>query len=133
MDKKGWHDVLSWISLPLGFILLALGVIPLLEGWGFIGFGLPGFLTTIVGSFVPFIIAAVALFLIIEAFLEDISSGMGMITAIVGVIVLVLGVIVALNSLGIIGFGIPFLTMTIYNIIFIILAILAIIGAFVMM
>jgi len=130
--KKGWHDVMSWISMPLGIILLVMGIIPLLQTLGVIGFGLPGFLAGAVGTFIPFIIAAAALFLIIDSFLEDISSGIGLTTAIIGLIILVLGVIVALNSLGVIGFSIPFLSMLIYNIIFIILGILAIIAAFVM-
>ena len=132
MNKKGWHDVMSWISLPVGIILLVMGIIPLLQSLGVIGFGLPGFLAGAVGTFIPFIIAAAALFLIIDSFLEDISSGIGLTTAIVGLIILVLGVIVALNSLGVIGFSIPFLSMLIYNIIFIILGILAILAAFVM-
>lgn len=130
MNKKGWHDTLSWISLPLGLVLMALGLIPLLSS--VIGFSLPGFLTTLVGSFVPFIISVIALFLVIEAFLEDFPHPMSVITLLVGLLVLVVGVINILNVFGIIGWSIPFLTMAVYNVVFVILGILALIAAFVM-
>ena len=132
MNKKGWHDVLSWISLPLGLVLIALGLIPLMQTFNLITWGLPVFLSGLIGSFVPFIISIVAIYLIIEAFLEDITDAMGIITAVVSLIVLALGIIVILGSFGVIGFTIPFLSMTLYNALFIILGILAIIAAFIM-
>jgi len=130
--KKGWHPTLSWISLPAGIILIALGLIPLLNSLGILAFGLPGLLTTLLGSFVPFIISAIAIFLIIEAFLEDFPHPLSVTTAIVGLLVLVIGVLVILSTFGVIGFTIPFLTMTVYNVIFIILGIFATIAAFAM-
>ena len=122
----------GWISMIVGIILLAIGLIPLLNGWGVLPFGLPGFLTGLLSGTVVYILAIGALYLIIDAFMEDVGDPIGMTTLIVGILIFALGIITLLNSFGVIGFSIPFLNEMIYNILFAIEGILLIIAAFVM-
>ncbi len=130
-SKRGffnWDDPKTVANLIVGFLILALGIIPLLNGWGVIGFTLPGFLSGIVMKIVHYIIAALGLWLLIDAFMED--SHMRMITLLVALAVLAVGIIPLLNTFGVIGFTIPFLTVALYNIIFVIEGIFLIIAAF---
>ncbi|RMF56152.1 hypothetical protein D6745_00180 [Candidatus Woesearchaeota archaeon] len=115
----------DWFTLILGLILLVLGVIPFLNKFGIVSFGL-NFLPIM--QFVSYIISIAALWLIIEGFMED--EGVKIITIIVGLIILAIGVIPLLNSFGVISFAIPFLSVTLYNIIFILEGILLVIAAF---
>ena len=122
----------GWISMIVGLILLAIGLVPLLNGWGVIQFGLPGFLTSLLSGIIVYLLAIGALYLIIDAFMEDVGDPIGMTTLIVGVLIFALGIIALLNSFGVIGFSIPFLNDMIYNILFAIEGIFLIIAAFVM-
>ena len=122
----------GWISMIVGIILLSIGLIPLLNGWGVLPFGLPGFLTSLLSSIVVYLLAIGALYLIIDAFMEDVGDPIGMTTLIIGIAIFALGIITLLNSFGIIGFSIPFLNEMIYNILFVVEGIFLIIAAFVM-
>ena len=122
----------GWISMIVGVILLGIGLIPLLNSWGVLPFGLPGFLTSLLSGIVVYVLAIGALYLIIDAFMEDVGDPIGMTTLIVGILIFALGIITLLNSFGVIGFSIPFLNEMIYNILFAIEGIFLIIAAFVM-
>ena len=122
----------GWISMIVGVILLGIGLIPLLNGWGVLPFGLPGFLTNLLSGIVVYLLAIGALYLIIDAFMEDVGDPIGMATLIIGIAIFALGIIILLNSFGVIGFSIPFLNEMIYNILFVIEGIFLIIAAFVM-
>jgi hypothetical protein len=122
----------GWLSMIVGLVLLVIGLIPLLNGWSVIPFGLPSFLTGLISSIIVYLIAIGALYLIIEAFIEDIGDPIGKITLIVGILIFALGIITLLNSFGVIGFSIPFLNEMIYNILFMIEGIFLVIAAFVM-
>ena len=52
LNKKGWHP-LSWVSLPTGFVLIALGLIPFLNSLGSFWF------VVAVGFFVSLLIVLV--------------------------------------------------------------------------
>ncbi|MBN2566538.1 hypothetical protein JXB02_00460 [Candidatus Woesearchaeota archaeon] len=119
------------ISLVLGLILLALGGIPLLNQFGVVGFNVPEFLLGLVGQVILYIIAAGGLYLIIEAFMEGMQEGIGKVTFIVGLVVLAIGLIPLLFSFGVVQFTIPFLTSTVFNVLFVIEGIFLVIAAFV--
>jgi len=123
-EPKGYLSALG------GLVLVVLGLIPLLNGWGIIPFGLPGFLSGVISGIVVYIIAAAGLWVLIDGFMED--DIMRIVTCVAGVIFLALGVITLLNTFGVIGFAIPGLGQTVYNIIFVIEGILLVIAAFVM-
>ncbi len=126
-----FDDPKNWVAVIIGLLLLALGLIPLLNNFGVIGFGLPGFLNGIVSKIGLWIVAAGGLFLLIDSFLEDHS--MRMISIVVALLILAVGIIPLLNSFGIIGFTIPFLSVNVYNIIFVIEGLFLLIAAFAMM
>ncbi len=114
------------LSFVLGIILLAVGIIPMLNGFGVIGFSIPSIPLTIL-----WVLALVgALFLIIDGFKE--MQGMGfqkmemlgsMITAIV---IIVLG----LAHFGVFSLNLGNVARTILNILLTIGGILLILGGF---
>ncbi|MBW2999135.1 hypothetical protein KY339_00555 [Candidatus Woesearchaeota archaeon] len=114
-----WETARSLPSLIIGLILLALGLIPLLNNWGVIAFVLPAFLSNVIAAIALWIIAGGGLYLVIDTFLEW-GNPMAWLSFIVGIVVLAVGLIPLLNSFGVIGFNIPFLSVTVYNIIFVI-------------
>jgi len=118
----GWEGGRSFLSLILGIFVLALGFIPFLNAMHVIGFGLPGFMTSMVAKSGIYVLAGVGLYLLIDGFLEE-----GPIQ--VGSIVVALA-IVALGIVNIfLGAKIAFLSEMVYNVIFTIAGILLIIGA----
>ena len=117
------------ISILVGIVFVALGLIPLLNGWGVLGFTLPAFLIKLIPAIALFAIPALALFLFIDAIDED--DTIKVVTIIVGLIFLVLGVIQILNRFGVIGFGLPLSDM-IYQIIFVVEGFFLIIATFAM-
>lgn len=123
-------EPIGWISLILGVILIALGLIPLLNTWGIIGFALPGGILGLILGIAPWIIAIVGVFLLVEGFLED--DAMRMITIIVALTIIGAGLIPILHSFGILGFTIPFLTPMILKIIFVVEGLFLAIAAFAM-
>lgn len=120
----------NWISLFLGFALTALGIIPLLNSVGVIGFNLPGFMMGLFGSlFALFVVAGAGAYLLIDSFFED--DSIFWITFITSIIILVLGVVPILNKVGIISIGMDYGEL-IYQVIFTIEGFLLVIAAFAM-
>lgn len=120
------------LSLILGIILLALGLIPLLNTWGVIGFALPEFLVTIVSQIFIYLVAGGGLWLLVDGFHEGTHSTEGKVTMGVGFLVLLIGVINILQQFKVIPFGIPFLTPVVYSVIFTLEGILLVVAAFTM-
>lgn len=125
-----WDDPRHLFSLIIGLLLLPLGLIPLLSQWGVIGFALPAFMAGIVGKIALYVIAAIGLWLFIAGWMED--DGMRMITLISSIAFIALGVVALLGQFGMIGLSIPFLSLTLYNIIFVIEGLLLVIAFFAM-
>jgi hypothetical protein len=98
-------DPKKWANLGVGFLLILFGGIPLASQFGLIGFGMPEFIDNIVGNFAIYIIAAVGLWLIIDAFMEE--HAMKNATLIVAGVFLMIGVIQMLGSFGVLPFQIP--------------------------
>lgn len=119
-----FDDPKNWSALLIGILLMALGLIPLLNGWGIIGFTLPAFLTTIVPKIALYLIAGAGVYLLIDSFMEDDT------TRIISILVAL--AVVAIGILGILGFKIPFLGETLYNILFVIEGLFLFIAAFAM-
>lgn len=120
----------GWFSLLIGFMLTILGVVPLLNSAGIIGFNLPGFILSLPGSLISlFLIAGAGVYLLIDSFFEDgFFFGLSLITSF---IMIVMGAIPILHNFGIIGFTIPY-GIVIYNILFTIEGFLLIVAAFAM-
>jgi len=120
-----WDGGKSTISFILGIILVAIGLIPILNGFGVIGFGLPVFLTGVLSTIFVWLIAGSGLWLLIEAFMEGLDEPSAKWLLVVGLVVLAAGLIPVFTPL-----TIPFLTMNVFNFIFVIEGLLMIIGAF---
>jgi hypothetical protein len=108
------------ISLLLGLAFIVLGLLPLLNQFGVVGFSLP-----VLPAVVIYVLAIIgALFLFWDAISEQMSAIMGITqqvmfaTFIVGLIALAFGLIPLLYSFGVIGFSLPTLGETIINILF---------------
>jgi len=119
-EAKGWWSVI------IGILIIVLGLIPFLNKFNVIGFNLPTFLQNAIGAFGIYIIAAVGIYLLIDGFMED--DTIKAITLIVAALLVIAGVMSALFQFGVIGFAIPFLTYTVFNVIFVIEGILLIIA-----
>lgn len=121
----------GWISLILGLILMGIGILPLLEKFKLIGANPIAPVTNILTvSILQYVVAIAGLVLIIDAFME--MDTIRVVSLIIGIIVLASGIIPVLNSFHVIGFTIPYLTVTVYHVVFIIEGIFLIIAAFAM-
>lgn len=120
----------GWISALGGLFFIVLGGLPLLQGLNIISFGLPGFMTTLLGKVLPFILAAGALWLAVDSLMED--DTLRVISLIVGILILAAGILTVLNQFGIIAFGLTFLTATVFNVLFVVLGFFLLIAAFAM-
>lgn len=120
----------NWISLILGFLLTALGLIPILNNLGVIGFALPGFMTGLFGSlFALFVIAGGGAYLLIDSFFED--DAIFWITFVTSIAIIGLGIIPILSKFGVIGLNFSYAEL-IYQIIYVIEGFLLVVAAFVM-
>jgi hypothetical protein len=108
-------DPKTWANLIIGFVLIGVGIIPLLEYFGVISFTLPGFITSLMGIIVYYVIAAVGFWLIIDGFMEE--DMMRVVTIVIALVFVAIGIIQVLSGFGIIGFSIPFLPTKEYSII----------------
>jgi len=100
----GRFGIRSWCSMILGALLTALGLVPLLNQYGVLGWSLPAIpelaLTVI------FILCGI--FLIWDATHEIYSARIFWILSMAfGIPILILGILPILNSFGIIGFVLP--------------------------
>ena len=113
-------------SFVLGVVILAIGILPLLENFGMISFTVPfiGFATKI--AF--WIFAAGGLFILVDAHLEGHSLKMP--STILGILLLAVGLIEILYSFEVIGFHIPFLNEMIFYILFALEGLFLVIAAF---
>ena len=100
----GRFGLRSWLSMIIGILLAAVGLVPLLNQFGVVGWTLPAvseFILTII-----FILAG--LLLIWDATHEIYSARMFWILSLAfGLPILVLGILPILNQYGIIGFSLP--------------------------
>ncbi|MGM5487700.1 MAG: hypothetical protein ACQESG_02000 [Nanobdellota archaeon] len=132
-NKNGffhWDDPKTMANLLVGMVVLALGLIPLLNVLNVIEWGLPGFLSNVIAKIGLYIIAGLGLWLLIDGFME--AEGLQKVTLIVGLVVLALGILPLLSSFGVIP-EIPFLGFVlnpiVFNVIFVIEGLLLIIAA----
>ena len=122
-----WDGMKSGGSFVLGLALLELGLIPLLKGVS--GFGLPSMLVGVMPSVFAYLFAVGGIYLLVDSF-EEWGEWYFWLTAVVGLIALTAGVIVILNQFNVIGFTVPYMTETVYNVVFVIEGFLLMMGAF---
>lgn len=122
-----WESPVSPASLTIGFLLLLLGGIPLLNQWGVIPFGLPGFLSNLIVTIAVYILAGAGIFLLVDAWGEW-GEHIGTISLVVGLVVIAVGIVHVLGAFGVLPQLIS-LPMMAYNILFVIEAILLILGS----
>lgn len=122
-----WESPVSPASLTIGFLLLLLGGIPLLNQWGVIPFGLPGFLSSLVATIAVYILAGAGIFLLVDAWGEW-GEHIGTISLVVGLVVIAVGIVHVLGAFGVLPQLIS-LPMMAYNILFVIEAMLLILGS----
>lgn len=129
ISRKGWMGGRSFFTLVLGLLLFGLGALPLLNRFGVIDWTLPFGMPSIVLLGIMTIGGA---YLMIAGFMEVAGFGggaIGTISIISGIVVAAAGVLKFLNMYaGILGF----IQGIIINIIFVVMGILMILGAFVM-
>ncbi|MEK6886923.1 MAG: hypothetical protein AABW88_03755 [Nanoarchaeota archaeon] len=135
MNKKAMMEPKDWFSGLVGIIVFAVGLIPLLEQFNVVNWGISEFLSA--GPFmsaVPFILAVLGFYLAIESIIELTNSNhIGWLSFFVGVVIMAIGILSALQSFGIgpglFGLDLPVL---VYNIIFIIEGLFLMIAMFAM-
>jgi hypothetical protein len=115
-----------WLSLIVGIVTTALGGIPLLNTWGLIKFTLPFALPM---NILLWLVAAVGAYLLIDTFLSE-DDMMMWTSAIVSFIILAVAIVQILSSFGIIGFSIPFISLTLLKVLFVVEGIGLIIASF---
>ena len=88
----------GWISLILGFITTAFGLIPLLHSFGWIGFNLP---FTVAGTILCILLVVGGIFLLFDSAHE---MHLKWISIILGLVLVALGGLTLLFKFGVIGF-----------------------------
>lgn len=118
-SKKGFFmSFRDWLSFFIGLVLFAIGLIPLLSSFKVITWGLPGFMTSLVGSIFFWIIAIAGAYIFIDGIIEPKAEFLHLTLLLIGLVFIAVGLIPILNKAGIIGFSIPFLAnMVVYNVI----------------
>ncbi|MBI2143904.1 hypothetical protein HYU17_02005 [Candidatus Woesearchaeota archaeon] len=110
------------VSLILGLVFLAFGIIPLLNQFKVIGFSIPA-LPNIVLHVISIIGAVILLWDAISEGSMGMAMGIGAMltpaTFIMALALLAIGLIPLLNSLGVIGFNIPQLAQIIMNVLYV--------------
>lgn len=118
-SKKGFYmSARDWISFFVGLLLFAVGLIPLLNKFGVLPFGLPGFMTGLIASIFFWIIAIAGLYIIIDGLIEPAGHMIHTMLIVTGILFVLIGLVPILNQFGVIKFDIPFLKdLIVYNII----------------
>ena len=131
MNKKGivFTRPRDTISFFIGVFLAALGIIPLLNKFGVIGFTLPSFLTNLLAQIAIWIIAVAGLYVVIDGFVEPPAHNLHWILICAGIVLFVVGLLPILFTFKVIGFSIPFLNnLIVYQTLITLEGILLIIG-----
>lgn len=119
----------SFTSLIFALVMLVLGGVPLLNYFKLITWNI-NFMLTPLGAFLTYVLAAGALFLIIDSFMEGLDENRGRLTFFIGILLLIIGI------LPIAGVAIPFissvLTPIVYYFLFAIEGLLLLIDTFLM-
>ena len=121
----------NYIACIVGLVLVAIGLIPLLNKMGMISWGIPTTIDGLIMGFALYIITIAAVYLLIDSFMED--HGMRMISLVVAIVIAIMGLIPILNSFGLIGFTIPFLGPMLFYVIFLVEGVFLLIAAFTML
>lgn len=115
----------KWISLIIGLLLTALGVLPLLKSLNVIPFGLPAIPGLVL--WILFVIGGI--WLMVDAASEGtLQAAIMWPSLIVGIIILGLGVIPLLTQVGVISLQLSFMTQMVSNIVTTIAGLLLISG-----
>jgi hypothetical protein len=128
-------DTSDYFSGFMGLIIFALGLVPLLEQFGVVKWGVSAFIASSwFLSALPYLLAGLGLYLAIESLVElTNSNGIGWLSLLIGLTIMVMGLLPALNAFGIgpglFGIIVP---QTIYHIIFIIEGLFLMIAMFAM-
>jgi hypothetical protein len=132
LNKKGlvFTRPRDTVSFFVGLALLALGLIPLLNHFNAISFGLPEFLNGLIASIFIWVIAVAGLYVVIDGFIEPPMHALHWALILFGFIFLIIGLIPILHNFNVIGFTIiSFLdNMVVYNIAICIEGLLLLIG-----
>lgn len=127
-NKKGdWDTPKSLPGLILGLIILAMGIFPLLNQFGVIGFDLP---YTPAGIVLEIILTIGGVYLLIMGIMEDVDF-MKWVSIIAGIIVATIGIIPLLANFGI-NIAVPFLAFLYSPYLYVIIGLLMLIGVFLM-
>ena len=119
----GWEGHKSLISLVLGFVVGGLGLIPILNNLGVVGISLPNLPETVL----LILLVIGGAYLVINGFMEvAMVPSIGWISIFGGASVAIIGI---LKLLGKAAFA-AFLVGTFLNVVFILIGVLLIIGAF---
>ena len=117
----------SLSSIVAGIIILFLGLVPLLNDLGIIGFSIP----KIPKIVLQIILTVAGFYLIIDGFFElGMHPGLAWISILFGAACTTAGVLATLSDFNSFSMSLAFMTSTVINILFILIGFLLFIGAF---
>ena len=119
----GWSDPNEIVNMILGLILIILGALLTAANFKWLPFALPSFLNNAVSMVLIYVLAAVGLWLIVDAFMEW-GDWPTIPTLTVGLLVLAIGAINILSAFKVIGFSITFIPAVVYYVLFVVEGIL---------
>jgi len=125
------YSTKHWISIIVGFVLILLGLLPLLSKLGIIPLSFDTWVGKLVSVF-AYIIAFAGIYLIIDSFHEiaGVGHGLGWFTLVFGFVVLALGIIQILFKFGVLPFKLPTFPEEFYYALFMFQGILLFIAGF---
>lgn len=122
-----WYD--SGISVVLALVLVVMGGIPLFNTLGWTALSL-GPLESLFGQIFLYVCALGGLWLLFDALWGKESEALKWVGILVGIVVLALGAIPLLNQYGVIAWTLPVLSMMVYQVLFVLEAIILVFSAF---
>ncbi len=110
MNKKGVvftrpRDTLSFF---IGLFVTAVGLIPLLNSWGLIGFNIP-LISNLSAKVLIWAVAIFGAYVLIDGLIEPPMHSLHWILIIAGGVMMITGLLPILNSMGVISFSLSFL------------------------
>jgi hypothetical protein len=135
MNKQGivFTRPRDTISFFVGLLVAAVGLLPLLERFGVIGFSVP-FLDQVSVQVFVWLVAVFGLYVLIDGIIEPPMHSLHKILIVAGLVMFLIGLLPILKNFGVIGFGLPFIqgNLLLYQILLAIEGITLVIGGLTM-
>ncbi len=119
----------GWVALLVGLLVTAIGLVPLLGIFGILPSLLPKTILNLIPGIAIWLIPAIAILLLIDSIAWE-DDAPRVISTIVAIVFLAVGIVEILHKFSMISFGVPFITDTIYYVLFVLEGVFLVLATF---